>query len=78
MANFVISRFNNEWVDVTCERVVVCCDCGLVHNEDYRIVPCDEGDHIIRQAVRNRRLTAARRRSMQMKREGIWAKKRKK
>lgn len=77
--DFVIQRFNNEWVDVTCERLVVCCDCGLVHREDYRIVPTDgDSDHIIRKAVRDRRATAARRRSLKARKEGVFAKKKRK
>lgn len=79
MPNFLIQRFNNEWVDVTCERSVQCCDCGLVHREEYRIVPTDgDGDHIIRKALRDNRATAARRRSLKARKEGIWSKKGKK
>lgn len=75
MPNVVIKRFDREWVDVTCERSVQCCDCGLVHREDYRIVPTDgDGDHIIRKAVRDNRATAARRRSLKARKEGIFAK----
>ena len=74
MANVVIQRFDHEWVDVTMERSVQCCDCGLVHKEDYRIVlGGKDGDHIIRQAVRDNRLTAGRRRSLKMRKQGIWA-----
>ena len=75
MQNVLIQRFDNEWVDVTCERSVQCCDCGLVHREEYRIVPTDgDGDHIIRKAVRDRRATANRRRSLKSRKEGIWLK----
>lgn len=75
MPNIVITRFDSEWVDVTCERSVQCCDCGLVHNEDYRIISSENGDHIIRQAFRDNRATAARRRSLKARREGVFAKK---
>lgn len=77
MPNLVITRFDNEWVDVTSERSVQCCDCGLVHKEDYRIVTSDNGDRIIRQAVRDNRATAARRRSLKAKKEGVYAKRKK-
>ena len=73
MQNVIIQRFDNEWVDVTCERSIQCCDCGLVHREEYRIVPTDDDrDHIIRKAVRDRRATANRRRSMKARKEGLW------
>lgn len=70
----VIIRFDNEWVDVTVERSVQCCDCGLVHREEYRIVPTEDGDHIIRKAVRDNRATANRRRSLKARKEGIFVK----
>lgn len=68
----VIKRFDHEWVDVTMERSVECCDCGLTHREEYRIVPSVDGNHIIRSAVRDNRMTAARRRSKKMKKEGVF------
>ncbi len=74
MANVIIVRFDNEWVDVSVERSVQCCDCGLVHREEYRIVSSDTGDHIIRKAVRDNRATAARRKSLKARKEGIWRK----
>ena len=74
MPNIVITRFDKEWVDVTVERSIQCCDCGLVHREDYRIIESETGDHIIRQAIRDNRATAARRRSLKARREGIFAK----
>lgn len=74
LGNLVISRFDNEWVDVTYELDIQCCDCGLVHREEYRIVRDDGGqDHIIGRVVRDNRATANRRRSMKAKKEGIWA-----
>lgn len=77
MPNIVITRFDREWVDVTCERSIQCCDCGLVHREDYRIIESENGDHIIRQAIRDNRATAARRRSLKSRKEGIFAKRKK-
>lgn len=70
----IIQRFDYEWVDVTMERSVECCDCGLVHREDYRIVESEDGPHIIRSAVRDNRLTAARRRSKKLRRIGVFKK----
>jgi len=78
MANITIQRFNFEWVDVTMERSVQCCDCGLVHKEDYRVIDGKDGLHIIRQAVRDNRLTAAKRRSLKIRKEGVFAKRKKK
>lgn len=78
MPNVLIQRFDNEWVDVTCERSVQCCDCGLVHREDYRIIESETGDHIIRAAVRDNRATAARRRSLKIRKVGIFARGKKK
>lgn len=73
------ARFDGEWVDVTADRFLACCDCGCVHREEYRIVTDAEGnDHIIRRVVRDNRGTAARRRSLKMKKEGLWSKKKKK
>ena len=72
MGNVVITRFDSEWVDVTCERSIQCCDCGLVHRENYRIIESENGDHIIRQAFRDNRATAARRRSLKARKEGVY------
>jgi len=71
-----IQRFNGEWVDVTAERWLACCDCGLVHQEEYHIIEAENGDkHILRRVIRDNRATAARRRSLKAKKEGLWAKK---
>ena len=70
-----IQRWDGEWVDVTAERCLACCDCGLVHDEEYRIIEAENGnEHIIRRVVRNRRLTANRRMSMKARKVGIFAK----
>lgn len=71
-----IQRFNGEWVDVTAERYLACCDCGLVHKEEYRIIEAENGDeHIIRRVIRDNRATAGVRRSMKARKEGVWSKK---
>ena len=73
-----IQRFNGEWVDVTAERCLACCDCGLVHNEEYCILEAENGnEHILRRVIRDNRLTANRRMSMKAKKEGIYSKRKK-
>ncbi len=57
-------RYDDEWVDVTNERKVACCDCGLVHT--YEHILLTDGA-ILRKAVRENRLTAARRRTTEIK-----------
>lgn len=56
-------RYDGEWVDVTEERLVACCDCGLVHSHEYIIL----GDRIVRRVFRQRRPTADRRRSTKIR-----------
>lgn len=66
--NLYIQRFDGEWVDVTCERFLACCDCGLVHREQYRIITSDEGEeHILRRAIRDKSATAYRRQTIEIK-----------
>jgi len=66
-------RYDGEWVDVSCEGYVACCDCGLVHREEYRIIVADNGDeHILRRVIRDNKATAGRRRSLKAKKEGIF------
>jgi len=69
-----IQRYNGEWVDVTRGHFVACCDCGLVHEEDFSILD----NRILRRSFRDNRLTAVRRRSLQTKKIGLFAKKKKK
>ena len=70
-----IQRWDGEWVDVTAERCLACCDCGLVHNEEYRIIEAENGnEHILRRVIRNRRATANRRMSMKARKEGVFSK----
>lgn len=56
-------RYDGEWVDVTEERFYACCDCGLVHRYEHRVL---EG-RILRRVFRDRRGTADRRRSIEVK-----------
>ncbi len=70
-----IQRWNGEWIDVTAERFLACCDCGLVHKEEYRIIIADDGtEHILRRVIRDNRATAGRRCSLRSKKEGIYGK----
>lgn len=78
MPDYYIQRWDGEWVDVTAERNLACCDCGLVHKEEYRIIKAENGsEHILRRVIRNRRATANRRMSMKARKKGIFAKKNK-
>ena len=73
-----IQRWDGEWVDVTAERCLACCDCGLVHNEEYRIIEAENGnEHILRRVIRDRRATANRRMSMKAGKEGVYSERRK-
>ena len=75
MANHYIQRFDGEWVDVTIGRNSACCDCGLVHKEEYRIIVGENGDeHILKRVIRDNRATANKRRSLKAHKEGIWTK----
>ena len=56
-------RYDGEWVDVTEERFYACCDCGLVHRYEHRIL----GGRILRRVFRDRRATANRRRTTDVK-----------
>lgn len=70
-----IQRFNGEWVDVTAERSLACCNYGLIHNEEYQIIAAEnDNEHILRRVIRNNRAMAYRRMSMKAKKEGIFAK----
>lgn len=56
-------RYDGEWVDVTEERFYSCCDCGLVHRYEHRVL---EG-RILRRVFRDNRATADRRRKTDVK-----------
>ena len=53
-----------EWVQPTRRGYkMACCDCGLVHRLDFKLVPYGDGKHKIRlRAFRDERATAAMRR----------------
>jgi len=73
MSNYYRLRFDSEWVDVTNGRINSCCDCGLCHKEEYQLIKGENGDlRILRRVFRQNRDTAARRRGMIMKKEGLW------
>ncbi len=63
MSTVYNQRYDGEWVDVTDERLVACCDCGLVHSNEYTILD----GRILRRAFRNKRATANRRRMKTVK-----------
>lgn len=68
--------YDGEWIDVTDSALISCCDCGLVHKREHRIIQSEDGNLcIIRRYVIDNRATAARRRSLKAKKEGIWKKK---
>ena len=70
-----LQRFDGEWVDVTAERHLACCDCGLVHDEEYQIITAENGDErILCRVIRNNRATGNHRRSMKARKEGLWEK----
>ena len=78
MAGYYIQRWAGEWVDVTAERNLACCDCGLVHQEEYRIIEAENGTaHILRRVIRDNRATAYRRMSMKARKTGIFGKRKK-
>lgn len=75
MNNYYRQRFDGEWVDVSNGRIGACCDCGLCHEEEYRIVEGKNGSlSILRRVFRLNRDTANRRRSMRSKKEGLFSK----
>ncbi len=63
MAIAYTQRHDGEWVDVTEERFFACCDCGLVHTQEYIIV----GASVLRRVFREARATANRRRTTETK-----------
>jgi len=67
--------FDGEWNDVTDLSFGICCDCGLVHRENYEIT---KDGRIIMIVIVDKRRTAARRSAMRRKKEGVFAEKKKK
>ncbi len=63
MGTIYYQRHDGEWVDVTDEKLVACCDCGLVHSYEHLVV----GDRVLRRAFRETRATADRRRTNETK-----------
>ncbi len=54
---------DGEWVQpIRKGYKMACCDCGLVHKLNFRLVPFKAGKKIQFQASRDERATAARRR----------------
>ena len=60
-------RYDGEFTDVTDGEFVACCDCGLVHEYDYKVVD----GRILRRGWRCNRDTANRRRRKEV-RASIW------
>jgi len=63
--NIYEQSYDGEWIDVTETRLFVCCDCGLVHIRECRVVD----DRIIQRGFRDAQATAAfrRRKTVQAK-----------
>jgi hypothetical protein len=70
--------YDGEWIDVTDSALIACCDCGLVHNREHRIIQSEDDNlRIIRRYVIDSRATVARRKSLKARKEGIFAKRKK-
>lgn len=55
---------NGEWVQpVMTGYRMACCDCGLVHKMNFKVIKWGRGHKVIFQAFRDNRATAAKRRS---------------
>ena len=59
--------YDGNWFMPARKGSTACCDCGLVHDEEYRLVKAGRGKAILMKMVRNKKATAARRRSMGIK-----------
>lgn len=54
---------SNQWVRPVRDGYrMACCDCGLVHEMDFRAIPWGRGRKVIFRVRRNERATAAMRR----------------
>ena len=52
-----------EWIQpVMKDYKLACCDCGLVHTVDFKVIKCGRGHKTIFRVFRNNRATAAMRR----------------
>jgi len=55
--------YDGEWIKPTMKKHrMACCDCGLVHVIDFKIIKSGRGFAIMLRALRNNRMTAAKRR----------------
>lgn len=55
---------NGEWIrPIRRGYKMRCCDCGLVHRLDFKLIPYGSGKKIMFRAFRDNRATAAVRRS---------------
>ena len=54
---------DGNWMLIKAKGRTACCDCGLVHDEEFRVTK----DGLLFKAVRNRRATAQVRRHMNVK-----------
>ena len=56
---------DRRWYWIARKGRTACCDCGLVHDEEYKLAPTfNGGKKIMFRTIRNRRATAQIRRSM--------------
>jgi len=65
---------DGEWITPTRRHKIACCDCGLVHNMEFRIVKIEVLNgrkygklRVQFRATRNERSTAGRRRNRKVK-----------
>lgn len=59
-----------EWIRPTRRGFrMQCCDCGLVHVVDFRLIPWGRGRKILLRMFRDKRATSAARRRTTKKRE---------
>jgi len=73
MAIKMTQVFDGEWIRPHPQEghKMACCDCGLVHTFDFRVVTIDDGkgakQYAVYRAVRDKRATSARRKRAQKK-----------
>lgn len=54
---------DGEWINpIASGYRMACCDCGLVHDVEFAIMPVEDGFKVVYRASRNKRATAAKRR----------------
>lgn len=65
MAKYV-QQYDGDWVKpVMCGYRMACCDCGLVHRINFKVIRWGRGYKVMFQAFRHNRATAAKRRKKQ-------------